>query len=234
MRVKILIIEDDPIWSIFIETTIQESNYELIGSANTISKAKALIDGYKPDVVISDIRIQNSTVFDFLLEEIKYDFPILFMTSHLDGDIFDMSTKIPKSTYLVKPFHKFSLLAALDLLISKYPIVKSIEESFITVRGNQQQIKKIGFSEITWIEAKGNYCYIHTESSKKYVRKKSLKSFVAELDSRFLRIHKAFVVNQSYINRIELSNNLIIIGNDSIPLGRHYRSEFNKYLQHKN
>lgn len=234
MRVKILIIEDDPIWSIFIETIIQESNYELIGSANTISKAKALIDGYKPDVVISDIRIQNSTVFDFLLEGIKYDFPILFMTSHLDNDIFDLSTKIPKSTYLAKPFHKFSLLAALDLLISKYPVVKPVEENFITVRGNQQQIKKIGFSEITWIEAQGNYCFIHTESSKKYTRKKTLKSFVDELDSRFLRIHKAFIVNQSYINRIELSNNLIIIGNNSLPLGRHYRNELNKYLQHKN
>ncbi len=144
MRTKILIIEDDPIWSICVETIIQESNYELIGSANTISKAKALIDGYKPDVVISDIRIQNSTVFDFLLGEIKYDFPILFMTNHLDSDIFDLSTKIPKSTYLAKPFHKFTLLAALDLLISKYPVAKSIEEeNFITVRNNQQQIKKL-------------------------------------------------------------------------------------------
>lgn len=231
MRVKILIIEDDPAWSLFVESIIDESDYELVGSANTLIKAKALIEGYRPHVIIGNIRIQNSTIFELWDEGNKYEFSTIFMSSHLDNEFFLLSKQFPKSTYLVKPFHKFSLLSTLDLLLSKYPIVKPIDEKFIPVRGNQQQIKKIKFDEITWIEAKGNYCFINTQSHKKYARKKSLKSLINELDSRFIRIHKAFLINTEYINRVELSNNLIIVRETAIPLGRHYRKELDGFLE---
>ncbi|WP_064196379.1 MULTISPECIES: LytTR family DNA-binding domain-containing protein [Emticicia] len=233
MSVKVMIIEDDPVWSLFVESIIEDSQYELIGTANTINKAQAIIEGFKPDIVISDIRIQDSTVFPYLFENANNDFLTIFMSSHLDEEIFNLSTKVSKSTYIVKPFHKFSLLAALDLLISKYPIAQPQEESFITVRGSQQQVKKINFNEIEWIEANGNYCFIHTKSNKKYARKKSLKSLIENLDSRFLRVHKAFLINKQYINRIELSNNIVMVGDNHIPLGRHYRKELNQFLEQR-
>ena len=55
LPIKVLIIEDDPTWSIFVESIISESNYELVGIANTMTKAKVMIEGFNPDILISEI-----------------------------------------------------------------------------------------------------------------------------------------------------------------------------------
>ena len=232
-QVKVLIIEDDPIWSIFVESIIAESNYKLVGCASTLAKAKAIIDGLEPDVLISDIRIQYTTIFSFLSEGDYSNIPILLMTNHLEDDVYESAINVPKSTYLAKPFHKFTLLSTLDLLLSKYPIEKRECEQFITVRGKQQQVKKVMFSGITWIHAEGNYSFIHTSANVKYARKKTLKSFAQELDSRFIRIHKAYIINKTFVKRIDLGNKSILVGETELPLGRHYRNELEELLDQK-
>lgn len=229
-KAKVLIIEDDPIWSIFVESIIAESNYQLIGSANTLVKAKAMIDGLEPDVLISDIRIQDSTIFHFLSNNAYANIPVIFMTNHLEGEMYHSALNFTKSTYLAKPFHKYTLLATLDLLLSKYPIERKESDQFITVRGKQQQVKKVMFSGIIWIQAEGNYSFIHTTTNKKYARKKTLKSFAEELDSRFIRVHKAYIVNKDFVKRIDLGNQSILVGETELPLGRHYRDELEELL----
>ncbi|WP_394994053.1 LytR/AlgR family response regulator transcription factor [Emticicia sp.] len=232
-QITVLIIEDDPMWSIFVESIIVESKYKLIGTANTLAKAKAILDGLKPDVLISDIMIQDTTIFQFLSDESYSNIPVLLMTNHLEGEVYQSALNVPKSTYLAKPFHKFTLLSTLDLLLSKYLIEKKELEQFITVRGNQQQVKKVLFSEITWIQAEGNYCFIHSSTNVKYARKKTLKSFAQELDSRFIRVHKAYIVNKNFVRRIDLGNQTILMGETELPLGRHYRSELDELLDLK-
>lgn len=228
--IKILIIEDNPTWSIFIESIIADSEYKLIGAANTLAKAKAMIDGYKPDILISDIKIGNDIIFDFLATENYTHIPVVFMTNHLENEFYDLSHRLDKSSYLVKPFHKFTLLSTLELLISKYPVINSFSEQFITIIGNHKQEKKIMFDDIAWIEAEGNYTFVYTISGIKYARKKTLKQYFEELDARFIRVHRAFIINKNYVRRIDLSNREIAIGETTIPFGRLYRSELDSLL----
>jgi len=122
LPIKVLIIEDDPTWSIFVESIISESNYELVGIANTMTKAKVMIEGFNPDILISEIRIQNVLVFDFLDTEKYLGVPIIFMAHQMDDRFYELSQTIPKTTYLSKPFQKFTLLSTLALLLSKYSL----------------------------------------------------------------------------------------------------------------
>lgn len=232
-KIKVLVIEDDPTWALFIESAISGSVYELVGSANTIEKAKAMIDGFAPDLIISDIKVQDSTIFDLLKIEKYNNYTMLFMTSHLEGEFYDLTHETPKSTYLAKPFHKFTLLSALELLLSKYPIQDSKSSAFITVRGLQQQAFKVKLHEITWIQSEGNYSFVNTVDGKKHAKKKSLSKLFEELDSRFLIVHRGFAINTDYIQRIELSKKTIYVQDNAIPIGRNFRDSLDGFLHQK-
>ncbi len=232
VKVKILIIENDLVFSIFVESIILESKYELVGSANTLEKAKAMIDGCKPDILITDIILQDSTIFQ-LIEEINLNTPILFITNLLDDAYYNATLAVPKSTFIAKPFHKFTLLSALDLLISKYPVEKNSTNNYVTIRGLQQQVVKIPFNEITWLQSESNYTFIHTIHQRKYTKKISLKKLIQDLDTQFIMVHKGFAVNTNFIQRINLGNKVISIQDIDIPIGRGFRDALNPFLNRK-
>lgn len=228
--VKVLIIEDDPTCSLFVESIISESKYELVGTANTMTKAKAMIEGFNPDILISEIRIQNVIIFDFLDTEKYLGVPIIFMAHQMDDRFYELSQTIPKTTYLTKPFHKFTLLSTLDLLLSKYRLKSIVDKPFISIRENQQQVKEILFDDIVWVEAEGNYTIIHIDSGMEYVYKKKLKECLEELDAMFIRVHKGYIINKKYITRINLTSREITVNDRIVPIGRTYRSELDSLL----
>lgn len=232
-KVKILIIEDDLVYSIFVESIIMESEYELIGSANTLEKAKAMIEGCKPDVIIADIQLHDSTIFKLIEESDIKNISFLFMTSHLEGDYYSLSRDVPQSTFIAKPFHKFTLISTLGLLINKYPIKDDDTNKYVTIRGLQQQLIKIPFNEITWLQSEGNYCFIHTIHQRKYSKKVSLTKLIQDLDSQFIMVHKGFAINTNFIRRIDLGNKLISIQDAEIPIGRGFRKALNPFINQK-
>jgi DNA-binding LytR/AlgR family response regulator len=230
---RILVIEDDPVWSLFIESAIAESGFVVIGSANTVMKAKSLIDGYKPDILVADIMLKDTDIFSIMDDEKYHSIPKVFMTSHTTDEVFLRSKQIPRSTYLAKPFHKFSLLAALDLLNLTYPTNSPVEEKFIEVRGRNHQKIKILFGSIVWISAEGNYSFIHTKEKQKFAIKRSLIRIKKDLDDNFFQINKSHIINKNYIQRIDLGNQVVNVYESAIAIGRAYRKELDVFLEQK-
>jgi DNA-binding LytR/AlgR family response regulator len=232
-KIRILILEDDPTWAYYVESFFESTNFHSIGIANTLVKAKGMIDGLKPDLIIADINLYDGQVFDLLASEDYNSTPKIFMTSQIDEESYLETIKIPKSTYIGKPFHKFSLLSSLELLISKYPFKKMVNERFMEIRDKNQQKKKILLNEIAYITAEGNYIFIHNPNKFKFVKKKSLVKVQGELDERFLRISKTCIVNTFFIQRVDLGQQKVTVNETALTIGRGYRHELNNYLEHK-
>lgn len=84
-------------------------------------------------------------------------------------------------------------------------------------------LKKVNFRDILWIHADGNYSYIYTRKQR-FAVKISMKKFFEKLSSsQFVRIHKSFIVNLNYVERIDLMNNDLMIGEKVLPIGRVYK-----------
>jgi two-component system, LytTR family, response regulator LytT len=230
---KVVIVEDDPNWAFFVESALHESKYELLGVSNTIAKAKAMIDGYKPSILICDVRLQEGNIFELLKNiELKKNTSIVFMTSYTDESFFQSALKQTNAAYLVKPFHKFTLLSTLDTVCKNNQLPENTlkTEDFITVTGLHQQPLKIYYKDIEYIQSEGNYSLIHTSNNYKYARKKSLIRLIDQLDNRFIKVHKSFVVNKNFIKKIDLTNRTILINDKSIPLGRGFRNSIDPFL----
>ena len=65
------------------------------------------------------------------------------------------------------------------------------------------KIEMVPFQDITYLETYGDYVWIYTEKGK-FLKQKTMKEFELLLPSTFLRVHRSFLVNITYIQKLEL------------------------------
>ena len=184
-KTKILIIEDDILWSIFIESIFEgNDNFELLDTVVTLNHIEEVISKNRPDLLLCDISIGNSSILTLFKGNKYNDIPKIFMTSHLDSNTYDAANLISKSTFLAKPFHKFTLLSTIDILLKNFPIspITTNLDQYLEVRNNHFQLVKLSYENIVFIKAEGNYSIINVLDNKKYALKKSLTQLLMNLE----------------------------------------------------
>ncbi len=88
---------------------------------------------------------------------------------------------------------------------AKAPVNKTETLERITVRGTGGRIEVIGVEEIVYIQAEGDYVAIVTEGGR-WLKEGTMKSFEQLLPtSRFVRVHRSYIVAVDRISRIETS-----------------------------
>lgn len=99
-------------------------------------------------------------------------------------------------------------------------INKDIEQVLTFKMGHSYiQIKT---NKIIWIESFGHYLYIHTKTGEYKVREK-IGNILEKIDtSKFIRVHKSYIVNRDYILK-RSTNEIELISHDIIPIGRKYK-----------
>ncbi len=72
-------------------------------------------------------------------------------------------------------------------------------------------------NEIRYIEVNKNYITVYAEGS--YTVKRTLKEIETELDERFLRVGRSYIVNMLFISRVTRTE-VFLRGGESVPLPR--------------
>ena len=100
------------------------------------------------------------------------------------------------------------------------------QDSFLFVR-KQHTLHRIQFKDICYIQAEGNYCYLRVLDGKKYASKISLRQLLTRLpEALFIRIHKSYVVNVHFLDKIDTKERQVFIGEEVLPIGRTFISGF--------
>ncbi len=101
----------------------------------------------------------------------------------------------------------------------------ALEDSgFFFIRMNHI-LQKIRIKDVLWIQANGNYCYLYM-AQKKFAIKASLTKLIARLPAaHFIRIHKSCIIQLACVDRIDLKQNIVTIGETNLPLGRIYKEK---------
>lgn len=112
-RARVMIIEDEPIIAVDIESIVLGMGHEVVGIADTRRAAVAMAAETKPDLVLADVQLADGSSGIRAVEEIltATTVPVIFITAYperlLTGDR-------PEPTYLVtKPFRPESVEAAI-------------------------------------------------------------------------------------------------------------------------
>jgi len=230
MSLNILIIEDDPSFVLEIEMMFEGIREVEISEVKNLIDARSAIK-LLPDLIILDLRLQNSDLGVALLADIKETtIPFIVTTAFNDTEFYKEVQAYSPEAYLIKPFDKLTLLGIVDRIFPNEPN-DSVRYSYdgVFVKDNKKY-KKVKFSEIHYIKAEGNYCSIFTEGGRTTIRN-SLKRFFDKMPkSMFLRTHRSYIVNAAMIKSVEFSSNKIFLQNAEIPIGRNYKSEIKKSL----
>jgi DNA-binding LytR/AlgR family response regulator len=226
---SILIIEDDPIWQHKLDEILFQFNFSNFHFCNELQEVDLYLKNQIPDLIIADILIIENYIFDILSNESFINIPILFVTASTDIELYNYTKIFSNASYLVKPFHPISVKAAIDNLIfgEKIPIEK--KQYGITVRGIYNEKIFLDVNNIVSVKSEGNYCVIKTPKNQ-FALKTNLIKLMEALGDQMIRIHRSYIVNTKYIQKINLSKMNIKIENVILPIGRKNKTNVEEYL----
>jgi CheY-like chemotaxis protein len=106
----ILIIDDEPAWRHVLTHYLKDQGYD-VKSAESGSEALKTLMSYKPDLILSDVRMPDMNGFD-LLDTIKRSLPklsttpVVFFSAINDYDAKKVARDLGAAEFLVKPFNQ--------------------------------------------------------------------------------------------------------------------------------
>lgn len=216
MPIRTLIIDDEqPAREVIRHYLKDFSEIEIIGEFSDGFGGLKAIQELGPDLVFLDVQMPKLTGLE-LLELLEQPPLIIFSTAYDQYAIkaFEMSAV----DYLLKPYsgERFgqAVIKAINMVGAVNPgisparaLVKSLEENpeyllRIAVK-SRHKVTVIPIDEIVFLEAEGDYVMIHTKDGR-HLKEKTMKYFETHLDpAQFIRIHRSFIVNARFIDRIE-------------------------------
>ncbi|MDZ7623855.1 MAG: LytTR family DNA-binding domain-containing protein [Ignavibacteriaceae bacterium] len=250
-KIKAIIIDDEHLSRdkirIFAESNKQ---IEIIGEGKNVQEAITLINKLNPDLLFLDINMPGKSGVELISElGVKAPF-VIFTTAYSDyaAEAFNLNAV----HYLLKPFdqQKFNeaVERASERIFAKrsgniFNRIKEVinsesEEIKYTDRipvKVQDKIVLVPLNEIYFIEADKNYAVINLKD-KQYRMRTTLNDLDESLNpDLFIRVHKSFIINKSYVHELEPTFNqefiIKLTSNKKIPTGKAYKENVQRLLK---
>nr|WP_295671982.1 response regulator [Sphingomonas sp.] len=112
-RARVLIIEDEPLIAMDIETIVRDLGHEVTGVAVTRDEAVALAMEDRPGLVLADIQLADDSSGIDAVKDIlaKFQVPVIFITAFPERLL---TGERPEPTFLItKPFQRSTVKAAI-------------------------------------------------------------------------------------------------------------------------
>ncbi|MCE7063216.1 LytTR family DNA-binding domain-containing protein [Dyadobacter sp. CY343] len=232
---KIGVVEDELVIARTIVNTLEELGYAHCGPAINYTEAIDMLENEKPDLILLDVQLAGRKDGFDVAEKLNetYKLPFIFLTANSDVETIERAKKVKPHAYIVKPFTKEELFAAIEIAFNNFTgnlaEVKPVKTSsnppknFMFVKDGYV-FRKIFFDELLYLESEANYVLLHLTSQKKVMVRSTINDFVHQLDPEsFARIHRRFSVNVNLIENI--FPNEISMQGIKLPIGKSYRDE---------
>ena len=118
---KILIVEDDGIVAMDIQSRLEAFGYSVCGKVRSGDTAIEKTEELKPDLVLMDIVLKGEMDGIEAAEIIQASFgvPIIFVTAYAAGKRFERAKVIAPLGYIIKPFQDRELKIAIEMALYK-------------------------------------------------------------------------------------------------------------------
>lgn len=221
---RFLIVEDELLIAETISDLLKKEGCRDVALAGSVEEAVEYLGSHPVDFVLTDISLgKERTGIDLgnLLHS-KFRIPFMYITSHADKAMIDKAKHTRPNAYIVKPFKKEDLLAAIELGLYNATNTSDISDNTELIVKEGRAIVRLFHSHILWIEADGNYSTIHLREDKRRVIRQSLSELQEQLPAHdFIRIHKSYLINKEHI--MQLNTSSVVICGLELPVGRSYQ-----------
>jgi DNA-binding LytR/AlgR family response regulator len=234
VKLKILIVEDEPLIADHIEQYVLDASFESSGIADTFNDAKALILKENPDMVLLDINLGDGPdgidIAHYINQHHKK--PFVFISSNTDNKTLERVKLTHPYGFIVKPFKATDIQTQINLAWHSFSLQK--ENAQVQFAGSflvndhffikdKHSLVKVNYSDVLYAEACDNYTIIYTTQAK-YVLSYTLKVVEEKLAPfSFFRTHRSFLVNLNHIQKVNPKE--VLVNGKEIPVSENSRNE---------
>jgi DNA-binding NtrC family response regulator len=113
---RVLVVEDDVILLLDIETILSEAGAEVVGRCRTITEALAAVQNHRFCAAVMDVRVGRETIVPVARELQKRGTPFLFYTGQVGVE--NALEEWPKSNIITKPAKAQTVVEAVAKLLA--------------------------------------------------------------------------------------------------------------------
>lgn len=230
-------VDDEPLALKLLEDNISKVPYlEWVASCRHVFDAMKVLQETKIDLIFIDIQMPGLTGLQFI-GSLENKPLVIFVTAYKQYAL--ESYDLAVVDYLVKPVSLERFIKACNRakelhelkLIKHQPTIPPSADYFF-LNADYSQVK-IMFNDIIWIEGLRDYVKIFLKTSNKpLLFRISLKVIETELPlSKFIRIHKSFIVAVESITSVR--KNSLFIKDMELPIGETFREAVEKLIRRK-
>jgi DNA-binding LytR/AlgR family response regulator len=178
---------------------------------------------YTPDIVFINLNSDYSTIFLMVMEIHQYTnhLPILIGIASTKNYAYD-AIKNGFFDYWLQPYNEFDIRKSLLKLKKRIPKEKAPVTLCLKSYNDFQYLNT---NDILYLKADNNTTEFYMKDGTITNAFKTLKTFENALPRNFMRIHQSYIVNTSYVSRINFGKSICSLKmvNEHIPFSKTYR-----------
>lgn len=241
MIIKCAIVDDEPLAVELLASYVNKIPFlELCGKYTNATDALHGINEQPVDLMFLDIQMPELNGLE-LSKMVPESTRIVFTTA-FDRYAVD-SFRVNALDYLLKPISYADFLEASNKAMQWFQLVQQNEQQVAAPAVEEEprsifvkseyKLLQINLDDIRYIEGLKDYVKIYTEQSPHPILSLMNMKAIEQLlpTSRFIRVHRSFIVQKSKIREIE--RNRIVFGDVYIPIGDSYKQAFQDFINAK-
>jgi len=220
MSIRALIVDDEPLARTGVRQLVEPlDDVTIVGEAADGPEAVQQIEEQAPDLVFLDVQMPEMNGLEVVREVGVENMPLTIFVTAYDQYALD-AFEAHALDYLLKPIEEERFEEALERarqqlrqqeadtlsqqlrgVLREYAEEETEGIERFTIR-TRNRIYFVDADDVQWIESEGDYVALHDGEDTHLVRK-TMKELEQQLDpSRFLRVHRSYIVNADYIEEL--------------------------------
>lgn len=230
-NLSVIIVDDEPLAHNVLLNYIGKIPFlKLVGQFYDVASAVNFLASNRVDLIMLDIQMPDITGIDWI-RSMQNPPAVIFTTAY--GDYALDAFEYGVVDYLLKPIRFERFLKAVQKATKQSAVVSEeiiTDSNFLFVKHNSEYVK-VEYKQICYLESYGNLLKIHQPAHILTITE-TLTDFLKKLpDSHFIRVHKSFAVNVSFV--VKIIGNTLVVRNDEIPIGSSYKNNLLESFQIK-
>jgi DNA-binding LytR/AlgR family response regulator len=226
-QIKIGVVEDEMVIADTICLALKKLGYSVSTTSPTYNRAIKMVEEEKPDLLLIDINLGGGKDGIDLAEYIrsKYSIPLIFLTANSDSATIERAKAVRPNAYLVKPFNKNDLYAAIEIAVSNFSTSALVNNplEFMMVKDGYDFIKVFMY-EILFIQSDQNYAALELKNGKKIMVRSTMTEMKDRLPmDKFRKINRGTIVNLQHITTIQTDK--VLVGEVAFSISKEIREE---------
>jgi DNA-binding LytR/AlgR family response regulator len=234
----ILVFEEDATFKTILGSMLQALGYQRVFIAGTLEESIELLHSEAIMACLiclndSDAQQQGLKLGGIIREQ-GVNVSMIFLTKLYDEALYMLCRPLQPSAFLNKELSAFKLKIALDqAFLHHFNEEQSLSDQkdelplrpaplfFKTAKG----YISVPVKNIYYFYSNQKITHVRTEQHT-YDTQVQLQMLEENLGDQFIRIHKSYMINISYIEAIQPNESSVMIGGETLPIGYAYRKSF--------